>query len=86
MINEKHTLTITTEEGKTLLVDILFTFTLPDFKKHYIVYTLPNSKEEVSVLISEIDFLTSQVKKIPEQEYSMVIEAYQQIKKELIEN
>ncbi len=87
MINEiDGTITLTNENNEQIKVQALFSFEMPEFKKKYIVYTLnPDATlDEVNVLISEINYDTLEIKSIPEDEKSAVIEFYNSAKQMLL--
>ncbi len=83
MIDEKKgQITILDEQSNPLTVQLLFMFSIQN--KRYIVYTyeLNTDKEDINVLISEIDCETYHVKEIAKEDIPMIMETYRQIKKE----
>ena len=85
MIDErKGQITILDEHDVPVTVQLLFTFSIQKYNKRYIVYTydLNTDKEDVDVLISEIDYDTYRIKEINKDEIPMIMEVYRQIRME----
>ena len=85
--NLNGTITLTDENNEQVVVQTLYTFELPEYKKKYIVYTIDPKEddEDINVLISEIDYDTLQIKKIPDSEIDDVIRVYNETKEMLLE-
>ncbi len=86
MEERKDVMTLLNDEGKEVVVKILFSFVVEGTNKAYIVYTFDSrsEKEVVDVLISEVDMETRQIKEIPEAEIATVKEYYEKVKNGLI--
>ena len=83
MINEKEgTIVVVDEENNQLKIQVLFSFEVPDFKKNYVVYITDTdfNRDEIDVLISEYDSETYEIKSIPQDEMSVVLEFYKAAK------
>ena len=67
-------------------VNVIFSFEVPEFKKRYIAYTFEaeSDKEDIDVLISEMDYDTYEIKKIPIEEIDLVLEYYNTTKELLL--
>lgn len=87
MINQETGLiNITTESGKTLDVQTIFEFEVPELKKKYLAYTLEANSpmDEINVLISEFDYDTNEIKSILENEKEVVLEFYNAAKEAIL--
>ena len=74
------------EEGNEIKAFFILDFEIPEFNKKYVVYTLDldSDKEDMEVLISEIDYETNEVKSIPTNEMETVLNVYEELKQQLL--
>lgn len=89
MINrEDSSISIINENGNFMKVYLLFGFEIKELNKKYIAYTsdMDNDKDQVNVLISEIDSETNKIKSIPSNEMAIVKEFYNEAKRQILEN
>ncbi len=77
-------LEVINEDGEKVLVEIIVSFSIEEFNKNYIVYTLNDRGDSptVTVLISEIVYQNDKPKivVIPENEISFVLNFYDNIR------
>lgn len=81
MVNNDGTIIVTDENNNQIKVNYIFGFEIPDFNKRYVVYTInPDMNAKTNkVLISEMEYDTYDIKSIPEEEISTVMEYYNYI-------
>ena len=55
---------VTNEEGKSLEINVLLIFELPEFRKKYVTYTMDseNDVDNTTMFISEINSTTNEIK------------------------
>ncbi len=89
MIDNEGRLTVIDENNNKIDVFVLFIFEREELNKKYVAYTLDHDiegKEDINILISEIDPETNQIKSINEEEMPMVKELYEEAKKTILED
>lgn len=74
------------ENGEQIKIEIVLSFKIAEYNKQYIAYTINNDniQDDVPLLISEIDPVTQKIKNIPENEKSIVLETYNQVKNSIL--
>ncbi len=74
------------ENGEQIKIEIVLSFKIEEYNKQYIAYTINNDniQDDVPLLISEIDPVTQKIKNIPENEKSIVLETYNQVKNSIL--
>ena len=71
------------ENGEPIKIEVIMSFRIEKFNKDYVVYTINDDKkrEDVIILISEIDKETHKIKSILPEEKDTIMEYYEQVKK-----
>lgn len=74
------------ENGEQIKIEIVLSFKIEEYNKQYIAYTINNDniQDDVPLLISEIDPVTQKIKNISENEKSIVLETYNQVKNSIL--
>lgn len=75
------------ENGNDIKIEVILSFKVEEYNKQYVAYTLNDDgmTEKVSVIISEIDSQTNKLISIPSNQMKVVIDAYEEAKRLIIE-
>ena len=82
----KNYIEVVKENGDKFKIELILAFSIPEKNKDYIAYTMDDDPNSIigMVLISEIDVETNKVKRIPESDKDIVLKAYEEAKKAVL--
>lgn len=83
----KNNILLKDENGNDINVEILLSFSIEEYNKNYIAYTLNDDDKasSVAVFISEVDYENKKILSIPANQKEAVLEVYNNAKQMLLE-